>query len=231
MQTGDGGFISWGVIGDAGYPCYSFDYRLIKVDASGVVEWSKLYLKSSSSDAKAGGMLETSDGGYLLSGTVDSAGTGDGACSSNNVGLIKVDANGTVQWQRSYGLGAILNPSCKDNLEYGGGLAEAGDGGYLVLGQRETKPLANPPVGQESQSSDLWLVKVDSVGDVLWQKSYGGAAREWLPYPNLIDVFDGGDIVIAGQTDSFGPNLGAAPTGPTAAPSSSPSIWTTANTP
>jgi len=172
QQTSDGGYI---VVGTT----YSFgaggdDIFLIKTDANGNIIWAKTYGGTNGEGASS--VQQTSNGGYIVAGYTLSFGAG----YSSDVFLVKTDANGNVQWAKTYG-GA--------NMDYASSVQQTSDGGYIVAGY----------TGSFGAGSDIFLIKTDANGNIIWAKAYRG--------PNYHQNFsaqqtsDGGYIV-AGMTYS-----------------------------
>ncbi len=172
QQTSDGGYIL------AGYTGSSSDYNilLIKTDASGNVQWAKTY--GGTGDDVAYSVQQTSDGGYIVAGYTRSFGVG-----SYDIFLIKTDANGNLQWAKTYG-GA--------SWEYAYSVQQTSGGGYIVAGYTESFGAG---------SYDIFLIKTDANGNLQWAKTYGGAGGDWAL--SVQQTSDGGYIV-AGSTTSFG---------------------------
>lgn len=123
-------------------------------------------------------VLQTSDGGYIITGVTASFGTG-----ARNLWLLKVDATGRQQWSRSFG-----------SSEYSGGesLQETVDGGYIIVGSRLT---ARPT------DYDILLIKTDGSGRELWTRTFGGRGWDW---GNFVRQTPDGGYIITGWTDSYG---------------------------
>jgi hypothetical protein len=121
--------------------------------------------------------MQTGDGGYTLAGYTESFGAGIA-----DFWLVKTDTNGTVQWDKTYG---------GTNRDVAFALVGTGDGGYALAG------------GTYSFGGycDFWLVKTDSLGNMQWNKTYGGAGYDEA-YA-LVQTGDGG-YALAGYTESFG---------------------------
>jgi uncharacterized protein YuzE len=174
QQTSDGGYIV------AGYT-YSFgagdrDAFLVKTDANGNLEWAKTY--GGTGDDRAYSVQQTSDGGYIVTGFTYSFGAG-----LTDVFLIKTDANGNIIWAKTYG-----GASDDRNLA----VRQTSDGGYIVVGRTTSFGAGN---------WDIFLIKTDANGNIIWAKTYGGANIE-AGY-SVQQTSDGGYIV-AGETSSFG---------------------------
>jgi len=175
QQTSDGGYIvaGWTPSFGAGWK----DVWVLKLDASGNVQWQKTY--GGGSDDEANSIQQTSDGGYIVAGWTGSFGAG-----SYDFWVLKLDASGNVVWQKTYGGG---------NWDWANSIRQTSDGGYIVAGYTESFGAGG---------ADFWVLKLDASGDVVWQKTYGGGNNDEEAY-SIQQTSDGGYIV-AGRTDSFG---------------------------
>jgi len=174
VQTSDGGYA---IAGDT----YSFgvgmaDFWFVKVDANGNEQWNKTIGGGAEDAGRC--VIQTSDGGYALTGYTKSFGAG-----GLDFWLIKADSDGNMEWNKTYG-GADFE-ECTSFME-------TLDGGYALAGWTYSFGAG---------SSDFWLVKVDSSGNEQWSKTYGGTNfdRAW----SVVQASDGG-YVIAGHTMSLG---------------------------
>jgi hypothetical protein len=131
--------------------------RLVKVDSSGNLEWNKTYGGNNWEDASC--IIESSHGGYILAGSTDSYGAGNG-----DYWLIRTDASGNMQWNKTYG---------GDNADEAHCVVETDDGGYALVGYT---------MSFGADNYDFWLVKVDSQGNMEWNKIFGGTSeiRPWI---------------------------------------------------
>jgi len=172
QQTSDGGYILAGatIIGGSGN-----EVLLIKTDAFGNVQWAKTYGGTLADFAHS--VQQTSDGGYIVAGYTWSFGTG------GDILLIKTDANGNVQWAKTYG---------GTGADYAFSVRQTSDGGYIVAGRTNSFGAGG---------SDAFLIKTDAFGNVQWSKTYGEAGYD-VAY-SVRQTSDGGYIV-AGGTGSFG---------------------------
>jgi hypothetical protein len=123
-------------------------------------------------------VVETSDGGYAIAGYTASYGTG-----SDDVWLVKTDANGSAQWNQTYG---------GINFDDGYSLVETSDGGYAIAGCTSSFGAGD---------WDFWLVKTNASGNMEWNQTYGGINSDWGC--SVVEVSDGG-YAIAGSTNSYG---------------------------
>jgi hypothetical protein len=123
-------------------------------------------------------LIKTSDGGYAIAGYTISFGAGSG-----DVYVVKLDANGNLQWTKTIG---------GPESEEGHSLIQTSDGGYAVTGY--TKSFG-------AGELDVYLVKLDAYGNLQWTKTIGGPERE--EGNSLIQTSDGG-YAITGEAYSFG---------------------------
>ena len=137
-QTSDGGFIVVGTY-DSAY--------LVKLADNGDVIWFKTY--DVQGDYEAGySVEETSDGGYIFSGMHFSS-----KIDRGGVWLVKVDVNGTEEWNKTFGSSNTIPP--------GGGFSvqQTSDGGYIVAGYDASRyPFAGG-----------WIIKTDKYGNKEWE--------------------------------------------------------------
>jgi hypothetical protein len=172
-QTSDGGYI---VAGRTGSLSANDDVFLIKTDANGDVQWAKTYRGANVDWAFS--VQQTSDGGYILAGRTRSFGAGN-----FDIFLIKTDAEGNVQWAKTYG-GA--------GDDWASSVQQTSDGGYILAGRTRSFGAGN---------LDVFLIKTDADGNIIWAKTYGGTGDD-LAY-SVQQTSEGGYIV-AGLTRSYG---------------------------
>ncbi len=173
-ELSGGGYI---VVGNtASYGGGGTDIRLLRLNSSGDTLWSKTY--GGPKDDYGYSILETGDGGFLISGAAvpeDSTET--------DLYLLEVDKDGTPQWDKHYG-------GQWDELGYF--LCHTSDGGYAVAGFTFSESMG---------WSDVWLLRLDSSGDTLWTRKYGGAGKD--EGYSVWQCSDSG-FIVAGYTMSFG---------------------------
>ncbi|WXG47426.1 MAG: RING-H2 finger protein [Candidatus Atabeyarchaeum deiterrae] len=150
--------------------------------------WAKTY--GSDMEDTPYSIQQTSDGGYIVAGWTGSFGLGGNTV--DNMGdfwVLKLDSTGSVVWQKTYG-------GTNDDFAYG--VKQTADGGYIVVGSTWSFGAG---------WYDFWVLKLDSVGGVVWQSAYGGGGSDNAA--SCEQTSDGGYIV-AGWTCSFGPSFGNA---------------------
>ncbi len=174
QQTTDGGYIITGYTYSYG-PGWA-DFWLIKTDSFGNEEWSKTF---GGSELDMGySVQQTSDGGYILTGYTESYGAG-----SRDVWLIKSDATGDTVWTKTFG---------GSSYEEGYSVQQTTNGGYILTGYTES---------YGADSTNVWLIKTDALGDTVWTKTIGGSGADGCY--SIQQTTDGGYITM-GYTESYG---------------------------
>jgi hypothetical protein len=167
VQTSDGGYaiacyLHWSVI------TRSF---LLKTYANGTQAWFREV--PSETDVYVQSVVQTSDGGYAMAGYKRTENLLTDVC------LVKINANGNLQWQTTFG-GTL------DDRGYS--LIQTSDGGYAIAGDTYS---FNTMGG-----ADVWLIKTDVDGSMQWQESFGGPLAD--VGRSLVQTSDGG-YAIAGD--------------------------------
>lgn len=142
--------------------------------APAVERWTKTF--GGSADEFAWCVLQTADGGYVVSGHTESFGAGDG-----DYYVVKTDTSGSMVWSKTYG------SSLKDG---GAVLQPTSDGGYIIAGASLIDTLG-----------DIYVIKTNADGDTTWSKKYDGA-NDQMSYV-AVQTSDGG-YIISGNTSSHG---------------------------
>jgi len=125
---------------------------------------------------------QTSDGGYIIAGWSRPL-SGNGG----DVWLIKTDANGNKEWDKTLGDG---------DGDWGGSAQQTSDGGYVIVG-------ATGSLG--AGGGDVWLIKTDADGGSVWDRTFGGPGYDIGQ--SVQQTTDGG-YIIAGTTWSDGASNG-----------------------
>lgn len=151
IQTNDGGYIFNGFgVGDDDTYGYG-DYWVVKLNASGQVEWDSLY---GTDDRETGvAILQTADNGYIVGGTRKAD-----DLSSENLWVFKLNASGEIQWEQTY----------NNALDEFASIDTTSDGGY-VIGAVTSFP-----------KEDYWIIKTDQDGNVEWDTVFGGIGDDRL---------------------------------------------------
>ena len=174
IQTKDGGYAIGGYTNSSG--AGNFDGWLVKVNSTGVVQWSKTYGGTGSDQGYV--LIQTSDGGYAMIGSTTSYGAG-----AQDTWLVKTDANGVMLWSKTYG---------GTGTDTGNTMVQTSDGGYAIAGRTNSFGAGG---------DDVYLVKTDAAGVMQWSRAYGGAKTD---YAFHMDQSSEGGYIITGLTASFG---------------------------
>jgi hypothetical protein len=181
LNTADGGYLMVstsesqdGMVNDNNG---SSDVWVVKMDAYGLIDWKRCY--GGSGAERINEVIQTSDGGYVISSSAN-ASNGNGndgdmsGCYSNEWGQIsdawvfKIDSYGNLVWQR------CLGGSGYDGFD---SIKEQTDGGVILFGSTSSQD--GDVVGLHG-SSDIWIVKLDSQGNLVWQRCLGGSQYEYI---------------------------------------------------
>jgi len=173
-QTTDGGFIIAAHVNSFGAGLH--DVYLIKINNKGDTLWTKTYGGSNQDRLRA--VHQTTDGGYILVSETLSFGAGNA-----DVYIIKTDSIGNLMWTKTYG-GSFS--------DYGYSVRQTTDGGYIIAGHTQSFGAG---------STDVYLIKTDSIGSLMWAKTYGGSSTD---YGYSVRQTTDGGYIIAGHTQSFG---------------------------
>ena len=194
-QTTDGGYVIAGfsrsnngdVSGNKGYE----DFWIVKVDDSGNIQWQKS-LGGTFWDV-ANSIKQTTDGGYIVAGYSysidgDVSGHHGTAAANPDYWVVKIDNSGNIQWQKSLG---------GNSSDIGRSVMQTADGGYIVAGSSASSD--GDVTGNNDNSFNYWIVKLDVDGNIQWQKSLGGSSDDEAF--DIQQTYDGGYIV-AGYSQS-----------------------------
>ena len=167
QEIRDGGFIivgSYDKFGDGRTSLY-----LARTRPNGAVVWEKTV--GGQGIQRGSCVRPTSDGGFIVVGATSSRGGG-----GLDVYLVKTDGDGRVEWEKTFG---------GQGDDEGFSLHETGDGGWIIAGQT---------FSSGHRSSDVYLLKVDEMGNLEWEKAIGGAG--WEVGYSVWPAVDGGYVVV-----------------------------------
>jgi hypothetical protein len=196
QQTADGGYILGGwsnsyISGDITENNNGLnDYWIVKTDSSGNIQWQNTIGGSGYDQLYS--IEQTFDGGYILGGSSSSDISGDKTENSNGFDdywIIKTDSSGNIQWQNT------LGGSWEDFLY---SIRQTYDGGYFLGGYSESNT-SGDKTENSNGSSDYWIVKTDSTGNMQWQNTIGGIDLEYL---NSIQQTADGGFILGGHSNS-----------------------------
>ena len=177
-QTNDGGFILAGTTNSNSW--------IIKLDITGTVEWQKTFGGTFTDSAYC--VQQTSEGGYIFTGSTQS---NDGDVTANHGGydvwVVKLNTLGIIEWEKTYGGSANDVAKC---------IKQTKDDGYIIAAYTDSQ---DGDITLNHGDRDYWIVKLNSVGSIEWQKTYGGSDADEVK--SVVQTFDGG-FIVAGSTFS-----------------------------
>ncbi len=173
QQTNDLGYIATGYTNSIG----NTDVLLVKTDSLGNLLWSKSYGGSSNME-QSYGVQQTYDNGYIIEGFSKTFGAGQ-----DDVYIIKTDSIGNLLWSKTFG---------GTNFDGKSAVKQTSDGGFILAGSTMSYG-----VGQ----NDVYLIKIDIFGNLIWSKTFGGNGNEGAA--EILITSDGG-FILAGNTNSYG---------------------------
>lgn len=188
--TSDGGYVVGGLSyssdGDVTLNQGYSDLWVVKLNSQGIIQWQQS-LGGSGLD-QMNSIKPCPDGGYIAVGASTSS---DGEVTGNHgswdVWVVKLNANGTMQWQKSFG-------GTGDDGAWD--VQNTPDGGYVVAAHNS---LNNGDVTGNHGILDYWVIKLDAAGVIQWQKSFGGSN---VDVPRSIQVVSDGGYVLSGYSSS-----------------------------
>ncbi len=198
IQTSDGGYIAVGRIGSNDYDGIGnhsvsggyTDAFVVKLSATYITEWIKCL--GGSYDEYASSVLETSDHGFIMAGSAESNdgdvndNHGDGGLMTKKYDgwIVKLDSSGEIVWKKCYG-------GTENDIIWK--MISTHDGGYICMGNSHSNDgdIVNPEGLDKG-----WLLKIDSVGNIIWSQVYGGNIV--TRFYDITPTSDGG-FMIAGE--------------------------------
>ena len=186
-----GGSSSSNISGDKTENCNgSYDYWVVKIDSLGAIQWQNTIGGSSAEELFS--ITTSHDGGYVLAGYSKSNISGDKTENSHggeDYWVVKIDSLGNIVWQNTIG------GSDDEQLL---SITSSSDGGY-VLGGWSASNISGDKTETSNGVADYWVVKIDSLGAIVWQNTIGGNSHDELH--SIIPSSDGG-YVLGGDSPS-----------------------------
>lgn len=167
------------------------DVWVLKLDNSGVIQWQTTtgFLGVD----QAFSLIQTADGGFFIGGILDvtsSNGAGNSLAKTQHAGgdywAIKLNSNGIIEWRNYFG--GSNTDTCYDVVET--------TDGYILIGSSDSTDV---DINTNKGSYDFWIVKIDSVGNLLWEKNFGGTE---IDEARAITKTNDGNFIIVGDTRS-----------------------------
>ena len=185
--TADGGYVLTGGSASSDHDLNEnfgkIDLWVLKLDAAGDLEWSKTY---GGEGIDIGTGLTVLSDGYMIAGCTGSAGEANVApgYGGNEYWILKLDLNGDLIWQKTYG--GKRHDAAKSILP-------TDDGGFIIGGNTWSD---NGDIISNHGHSDAWIIKIDASGLLQWSKTYGGITADHM---NSLTQAADGNYTMAGS--------------------------------
>lgn len=168
------------------------DFWIIKTDSVGSIQWQNTIGGSGTDELLS--LEQTSDSGYIVGGNSDSPISGDKSDSSyggKDYWIVKLDAGGNVQWNKTYG------GTSTDELS---SVFQTYDGGFFVAGFSASDS-NGIKLEHKFGQNDFWVIKTDAFGIIQWQNTIGGDRTDVLR--SALQTSDGGYVLFGNSSSSI----------------------------
>ncbi len=190
LEANDGGLLMAGASEsndfDVSNSKGSYDFWVVKVSSTGTLLWESSF--GGTGIDKSYDIVKTNDNAYVITGNTFST---DTDISRNNgesdVWLIKIDDNGNLVWEKTFGGTAF---------DAARGLSTTADGGFVIAGNSKS---VDGDLQENKGENDLWIVKTDSAGNLTYQSTFGGSG---LDYGFDALETEDGSLILVGETAS-----------------------------
>lgn len=167
-------------------PKGSYDFWMVKISNTGDLIWQRSF--GGTGIDKAYDISKTLDGGYVVTGNTFSTDTDvSGNNGESDVWLIKVDDQGGLVWERTFG-----------GLEFDAahGLTTTSEGGFVIVGNAKSQ---DGDTTENKGENDIWVIKTDALGNIVYQQTFGGSGIDFG-----FDVIENneGSLILVGETAS-----------------------------
>lgn len=201
INTSDGGFAILGFTEsndeDITQNAGSRDFWVAKLTSTGNLTWQKSFGFAGSDYGTS--LIQTNDNGYLLTGVIDvtaSGGQGNSRISQRHAGgdiwAVKLSANGSFEWSKYFG-GSFTDASF--------GVEKTADNGFIIVGSSDSNDV---DISNNKGTYDFWIIKISSVGTLIWEKSFGGTE---IDEARAITSTNDGNFLVVGDTRSSDANI------------------------
>lgn len=166
-----------------------WDLWIVKLDKCGIIQWERSFGGTGYESARD--VVQTSDGGYMVLGETNSTDGGviAGYGGTKDIWLLKLSANGTLQWQKRYG---------GTGLDIGNHIELTPEGDFLIAASSTSNDGDIRGNHSTGTFTDGVLIKINATGTLLWSKCFGGSKNEELFDIEIIN----GTTFLAGFTNS-----------------------------
>jgi hypothetical protein len=161
------------------------DYWIVKIDSAGNKIWDKTFGGTLQEDMA--GIAETGDKGFLLAGWSASGMGGDKTqigYGDKDFWIVRIDSVGNKLWDKDYG------GTGEDRMTT---MTQLSNGEFILagyIGSPQGNDITEPPRG----GYDLWILKIDSMGNKIWDKRLGGTSDD-DELGSVVSTFDGGFLI------------------------------------
>ena len=167
------------------------DYWVIKINSAGILQWSRYFGGTFTDTSYA--LSETQTGNFIIVGSSDS----DDIDINNNKGtydfwVLKISSSGDLIWEKSFGGSEI--DEARDIT-----ITENGD--FLIVGDSRS---VDTDVLYNNGAADIWIIKINSDGELIWERTYGGTSFDGV---QSIQKTMNNDYIVAGNSRSSDVNL------------------------
>lgn len=173
------------------------DIWILKLDANGEKEWDRSL--GGSQREILNSIKQTKDGGYILAASSSSPMDTTLQTTKNtphfghlDYWLIKLDTNGEIEWQKTYG-----GRYREELIE----VLETKSGDFILGGVSNSSESGNKSTSNYG-NNDIWIIRVDALGNTIWQKTLGGSGDDVLGDMKLIEDQEEEFILVGGSTNS-----------------------------
>src|ERR1051325_3061392 len=162
---------------------YTNSFYLLRSGSAGNLLWAKQY--TGGTDMEGYSIVQAAGGGYVMAGYTNVIGAG-----GNDIYLVRTDSSGNTLWTRTYGGSGSEGLAGWGNIS----IHKIQSGGYVIGGYTDSFGSGN---------FDVYIIRIDTSGNILWSKTFGGAGID-RGYGNSINTTFHNTIILAGFTSSFG---------------------------
>ncbi len=186
QPTLDGGYVMVGGSASANIDLTNnkgrTDLWVLKINADGELLWSKSF---GGSGVEMGTSIQTISDGYILAGCTGSGGESgvSAGFGGNEFWVLKLDLDGDLVWEKTYG--GKRHDAAKSILV-------SNNDEFLIAGNTWSN---DGDVSNNNGHSDAWIIKIDNVGTLLWEKTFGGDTPDRL---NSLSKTNDGNYIFAG---------------------------------
>ncbi|SHI96277.1 hypothetical protein [Aquimarina spongiae] len=190
LQSTDGGFVMFGATESTDFDITShngsYDFWIVKINASGEMVWQKTY-GGSGIDIAYEAVL-AADNSYVVVGqTISNDGDVTDNHGDSDFWVIKIDDDGNLIWKKSFG-GLQFDVARSIDTTF--------DGGFVISGASKS---SSGDLSANHGDNDFWVIKIDNSGNLQWEKNFGGAGFDFS-----YDVIETstGHLLAVGETNS-----------------------------